>query len=387
MDKIDVSAIDLSEYAQSLGWKLIKEALNDGLFLLNSPYKEEGDYSQLSFPKDISNPQHQDSAYISLKKLAEMYKKSVAEIVDEVREVNDDVICLRYYSEIKTVNSLSFEEAFDTIKSTRQMLLSAASTVVCPQVYHPKLNRMEPQDLIKRTRYRHTQEGSFILKISIPFEPTTYRSPLSNSVTDNIETGLPIGRQTAEIISLAGQKILESIESNTITDLWNEQSHSKQPILSYNFCESLLGMFDEERELPFELRFNWSRMSLRTYPAPKVPSTLKFPFSYKYKIEELREKFAPAREKMNGLFFGTVEQLNGDPGPDKRRSGEVIIKLFIDPDPVKAKANLNADDYAIAIKAHETGGALLMFKAKLNRKNRIANIEEISDLKLTTTHF
>ncbi|KAA2241791.1 hypothetical protein F0L74_18160 [Chitinophaga agrisoli] len=374
MEKVDVSSIEIRDYAQSLGWQLIREALKDGLFVLNSP---NGDNTQLIFSKDSDVPHYPEMALQTLKRLSDYYRKNLTEVAEEIREVNDDVISLRYYSESKVVNSISFEEAFEAIAATRQMLLSAASSVVNPKTYHPKLNRTEPQELIKKTKFRHTQEGSFIIKVSIPFEPVNMLDKLFPD-----QSTKPMGRQTVELISTASKEIIETIDSNTIAGLYQRQSASERPIISYNFCDSLLKIFDKERELPFELIFNWSKASLLNTPKPEVPGRIAFPFSYRGKLEELKEYFTPQRKEIKDTFYGTVEALNGDIGADGRRSGEVVFALLIETDIVRARANLNAEQYQVAIKAHEQGGAYVMIKAKLNQQSRGGLIEEIVDFRL-----
>ena len=230
METIDVSAIDIRDYAISQKWTVVKEALNDGLYVLNSPYNDD---MQLIFPKDESDSFFQEMARIALDKLSKINNFSFQKMIDEIREVNDDVICLRYYSENKNVNFISFEEAFDAIEATRQMLLSAASSVVAPALFHPKLNRTEPQDLIKKTRFRHTEEGSFILKISHPCEIINR----NNLFDDQYE--IPFSRNAFEIMNRSAIKISNAIEADTIANLFNEEKNSSEPIISYNFCESL----------------------------------------------------------------------------------------------------------------------------------------------------
>lgn len=374
MEKVDVSSIEIRDYAQSLGWSLVKEALKDGLFVLDSPKQ---DNTQLVFPKDSADANFQELANNSLKRISEFYRKCISQIVDEIREVNDDVINLRYYSDNKVVNSISFEEAYEAISATRQMILSAASTVVNPRTFHPKLNRTEPQDLIKKTRFRHTQEGSFIIKVSIPFEPTQLTNTLFDLLPD-----APIGRQTVEVISQSSKEIIDSIDSNSIFDLSKSQIGMEKPIISYNFCESLIKIFDEERQLPFELIFNWSRASLIGNAAPTVPSKIAFPFSYKNKLEELKGYLAPKKKELADIFYGTVESLNGDTGQDGHRSGEVVFALLIENELVRARANLNVEQYQAAIRAHEKGGAYVMIKGILNRQTRVGVVDNISDFKL-----
>jgi hypothetical protein len=378
MSNIDVSSIEIRDFAQSLGWALSREALQDGLFVLDSP---TGDGTQLEFPKDIDAPEFAEMARISIKRLCEFYKTSPVRLVEEIREVNDDVLSLRYFSQSKIVNSLSFEEAYETIAATRQMLLSAASSIVHPAIYHPKLNRSEPQELIKKARFRHTQEGSFILKVAIPFEQAFATNSLFGSISE-INPERSLGRQTVELISKSSKEIIDSIESNSIKELFETQVVEEKPIISYNFCDSLLRMFDEERELPFELIFNWSRSSLKSIPKPQVPDRVAFPFAYLSKLNELKEYLTPQKPEINDTFIGTVEELNGDLGLDGRRSGEVILNLLVGTEIVKTKLNLNADQYHDAIRAHERGPAYVRVRGKLHIHARLGRLDEIIEFRM-----
>lgn len=378
MKFVDVSAIEIRDYAQSLNWTLVKEALQEGLFVLNSP---DGSNTQLLFPKEVASSSFQELAYMSLKRLAEYYKKPIEAIAEDIREVNDDVIGVRYYSANKTVNSISFEEAYRAIAATRQLILSAASTVVNPQLFHPKLNRTEPQEIIKNTRFRHTEEGSFIIKVSIPFENAS-----SGKVFFSEQCGskMPIGRQTIEVISQSSQAIIDAIESNSIQALYVAEAKKTNPIISYNFCDALTKVFDDERELPFELLFNWSKSSALTYPVPTAPRRVSFPFDYKPKLQELKNYLAPATKAVADTFYATVESLNGDIGPDGMRSGEVTLSVLIENEIVRARANLDKEKYKTAIEAHQQGGAYVMAKGILNRQNRFGLIEKITEFSLLT---
>ena len=374
---IDVTSLEIRDYAQSRGWTLVREALYDGLFVLNSPTR---DGTQLVFPKETTDAPFTEMAQVSLQRLAEFHNERFHKVLENIREVNDDVLCLRYFSTTKIVNSLSFEEAFQTISATRQMLLSAASSVVNPTVFHPKLNRTEPQELIKKTKFRHTQEGSFILTVAIPFEHQFARNTLFEGMEEApIEAS--IGRKTIELVNTSSRQIVESIESNTIRELYDTQSRIERPIVSYNFCDSLLKMFDKDRELPFEFHFHWSRASLQNLPWPTTPQRITFPFAYMGKLEELKSYFTPTRPEVTDTFYGTVESLNGDTGPDGTRSGEVIFNLLIDEDLVKAKANLSAEQYSDAIRAHERGRAVVMIRGRLQIQPR-AKLDNITELRL-----
>lgn len=375
MEKVDVKALEIRDYAISHGWKLVKEALKDGIFVLDSP---TGDYTQLVFPKDESASEYQEMAFVSIKRLTEFYKLPLNKLTEDIREVNDDVIALRYFSDSKTVNSISFQEVLDSFDATKQMLLSAASTIVNPVTFHPKLNRTEAQDLIKKARFRHTEEGSFILKVSIPFELT--HSPVPTLFGETLEA--PFSRKAIEVISESSAILLETIESDSINELFEKQSSAERPLISYNFCDALSKLFDEERELPFQLMFNWSKSSMLKMPAPILPDRITFPFSHKNKIEEIREYFTPKRKDLQDNFIATVETLDGSIGEDGKRSGYVVLSILYENEIIKARVNLNSDFYAVAVEAHKRGGAYVEISGLLKPNKRSNTIEDIKNFNL-----
>ena len=375
MERIDVSSMEIRDYALSDGWRLIKEALRDGLFVLNSPYN---DYSQLSFPKDENIPEFQEMAGIALNRLANLKQKPIYKIIEEIREVNDDVISIRYYSDKKDVSSISFEEALQSIEATRQLLLSAASSIVNPSLYHPKLIRVEPQELIKKTRFRHTEEGSFILKISCPFD--TINSSSSLFEEDGFEK--PLSRSAFELINSTSLKIIEAIEEDGIQKLYEDQEQMNAPDISFNFCDALSKLYDEDRELPFQLIFNWSKSSMQKLQPPSFNNKVAFPYSTKLKMEEVKGYFAPRKNNHSGIFYGTVETLDGVIGEDGKRFGQVMLSLLYENELIKTKVNLNADAYALAVEAHRLGGAYVQIKGDLKRGRRANSIENLQNFDL-----
>jgi len=375
MEKIDVSAIDIRDYAISQKWTLVKEALNDGLYVLNSP---NNDYMQLVFPKDESVSFFQEMAEMTLNKLAKLHNFSFQKMIEEIREVNDDVICLRYFSENKNVNSISFEEAFEAITATRQMLQSAASSVVAPALHHPILNRTEAQELIKKTRFRHTEEGSFILKISHPCEIIT----VSDIFGEQYEK--PLSRSAFEIMNSSAVKISNAIEADDISTLFHEEKNSAKPVISHNFCESLSKLFDNEREIPFQLIFNWSKSSLQKIPVPNISNRVVFPFSNKSKMEQVKAYFEPPKRDFlqKETFVGTVETLDGNVGEDERRSGSVTLTVFYNNETFKSKVNLSSDQYQTALDALQKGNAFVKIVGDLQRGKRSQSIVNVQSFNL-----
>ncbi len=129
MTNLDLKPIELRDYALAIGWTLIDAAIQDGLFVLNSPDK---DYKQLVFPTDNENPDFVNQVSLALDKLTGFTKKNRFQVINEIRTLNDDLISLRYYSNENRINSISFQDAVDSIEAAKQMLLAAGSSIINP---------------------------------------------------------------------------------------------------------------------------------------------------------------------------------------------------------------------------------------------------------------
>lgn len=374
MRTIDINPFELRDYAISHGWKLVTEALKDGLFVLNSPFN---DFKQLVFPKSIEGSNAEELSEV-VTKLSKIYNKSSFKLLEEIREINDDVISLRYYSDSKNINSLSFEEALESIEGTKQLILAASSSIINPVTFHPRLSRTEPNELLKKIRFRHTEEGSFVLKVSCPLEFES--NPVANLFGKTVHE--PFARKTFIHINSTSNQLLNSIESNTQETFISEQKKSETPTISYNFCEALIGLFDDERELPFQLMFNWSRNSVQKLPLPSIPSKLTFDFSLKSKISEVKSYLQPVNSPINGTFIATVESLNGNIGSDGKRAGEVKLTVFRESEIINARAILNSEQYTQADTAHMNPGSYIRIKGKLNPGKQIRLISDIEEFVL-----
>jgi hypothetical protein len=191
---MDLKPIEIRDYALGMGWTLIDDAIQDGLYVMSSP---NDDYKQLVFPTDSENPDFESQVLLALDKLCRFTKKNRFQVINEIRTLNDDLISLRYYSNDNRINSISFQDAVDSIEAAKQLLLAAGSSIINPVLYHPRLSRSEAIGLLRTARFRHTEEGSFILNISYPLNSDELMS-------ENLfgeEEKRPFGRSVFELIN------------------------------------------------------------------------------------------------------------------------------------------------------------------------------------------
>lgn len=377
---MDLKPIEIRDYALGMGWTLIDDAIQDGLYVMSSP---NDDYKQLVFPTDSENPDFESQVLLALDKLCRFTKKNRFQVINEIRTLNDDLISLRYYSNDNRINSISFQDAVDSIEAAKQLLLAAGSSIINPVLYHPRLSRSEAIGLLRTARFRHTEEGSFILNISYPLNSDELMS-------ENLfgeEEKRPFGRSVFELINSTSYALTNAIASNKLEELLERQLKLDSPEFSYNLCDALSSFFPTVTEVPFEMRFRYSpsfNRRLKSIPSKSLPSSVKFHYEYKVKIDEFKQYLYPEKAPSSDTFVGTVESLNGNEGKDGRREGEATIALLVDSEIVNAKVLLNADEYEIAHSAHIKKSGYVRVKGVLSPGRRQHTLKDISDFKEIT---
>jgi hypothetical protein len=93
-------------------------------------------------------------------------------------------------------------------------------------------------------------------------------------------------------------------------------------------------------------------------------------------IEDLYKTLRPTEAIAASLFIGKVVTLKGRPGDDGRMQGETTLALLHD-EILRARADLNPDDYQKAVEAHRKGEGV-RFWGKLHLGRRIHRVTDIS---------
>lgn len=90
-----------------------------------------------------------------------------------------------------------------------------------------------------------------------------------------------------------------------------------------------------------------------------------------------------AEKQTDDVFIGTVEQLEGEMGPDGRRSGDVILSLLLTEGlQVRARTQLDADDYAKAYQAHISDGTYIKVARLLHPGRQPRRLDQLRSFEL-----
>ncbi len=344
-----IAPTSLRDYAKSRGWALLKEAAKDRLYVLIHP---RFDRRQLVFPMDTTAPDYAEAIMLVIEKLAAIEARPLPAVLKNVAEVSDDSLAFRVMSARTEEQSLPLSFVGSMLEGAQQMLRASVCTVLKPQIHHPRLSRAEAQQFLESARFRHTQPGSFILNVSCPVQAMDIQTSLGTPEQES-----PFIRRATMTLHRSLVALVSAIETDSLDTLIQIEKSSAAPSLSSNFCEALTHFEDESLRNSIEIGVTWAA-SISLPAGQKPVSVVRVQNDYFSRIEEVRRELRSPEKLTDDTFIGTVERLDGEMGPNGRRSGAVILSLLL-PDEgiqVRARANLNADDYAKADRAHMSDG-------------------------------
>ena len=366
---------DLRDYAKDQGWVLLKEAAKDRLYVMTNPSFER---RQLVFPMDTTAPDYSEAVMLVVGKLAAMEGRSAQAVIKNLLEVGDDAIAFRVTTPRPDERSLPLAFAGSMVTGAQQLLLASACTVLKPQAHHPRLSRTEAQQFLETAKFRHTQPGSFVLNVSCPVQGLDVQAPLLQEEAD-----APFVRRTTATLRKALGELVTAIETDSLDAFVEATKNGANPLVSSNLCEALTRFEDSSLKNSVEIGITWAAAIPKPANEGRV-SIIRIQHDYFPRIEEVRRELRSKEQHLEDVFPATVERLDGEMGEDGKRSGEVILRLLT-PDGdelVRARANLTADQYELADKAHMTDGAFVKVAGKLHPGRQPRQLSDIKSFEL-----
>ncbi|MBV7532890.1 hypothetical protein [Chitinophaga sp. sic0106] len=363
-----IAAADLRDYAKSQGWQQLPEALADGLFVLNNPRYAQ---RQIVFPIDASACDYVDAIDIALHKLAFLEQKPLATILGAINEIKDDTLRFRLVDTRTDATFIPLPYAISAINGAKEMLLAGACTVLRPQLNHPRLSGAEALELIDKTRFRQTEIGSFVIKVSTPVRALNIQGSL-------FEEDFPFVRQTTLAINRGLSTLITAIETDTLENMIEQVKFDPAPAVSANLCKAVTNFQEQHDAVDLYIDFSWA--GAVTIPGElTVQNQLKIQNDYFSRIDDVRRELKRSEElKLEDVFMATVENLSGEIGFDNKRSGDVILYLYKDSEVIRARTILDAEQYLKADISHMTADSYLRIKGKLYPGNQPRILSDIT---------
>ncbi|MBW0001262.1 MAG: hypothetical protein JO015_19380 [Verrucomicrobia bacterium] len=307
-----VAPTDLRDYAKSRGWVLVPDGLRDRLFVLSHP---KFDRRQLVFPIDTTAPDYTEAVMLAAEKLALLEGRPLPDVLSALQEVNDDTLRFRIDTSCDVGGALPLAFVGSVVSGAQQLLLAASCTVLKPQSHHPRLSRSEAQQLIEASQFRHTEPGSFVVKVSCPVRALDVQAALFPGEVD-----APFVRRTMLTVKRALHELVTAIEADTLSQLIENVQKMATPVISSNLCEALTRFEDDALKNSLEVDISWAIST--PLPAGEVmPARIRIQWDYFSRIEEVRRALRSPEQHQEDTFIGTVERLDGAMQPDGPSGG------------------------------------------------------------------
>ena len=221
---------------------------------------------------------------------------------------------------------------------------------------------------------RHTESGSFVLKVACPIDA------IPSDIGDLLQP--PFVRRAILGMNQAMRDLISALEADTLDKLVEQAKKEGTSPLSSNLCEGLIAFQDEDLRANLDISVSWSAR-LETPPAA-FREKVRIQWDYFPRIEQVRVALRPEEKAMEQPFVGMVDELKGELGPGEQREGEVILNLLVDGESIKAKASLNVEHHKLAHQAYGQGKTYIKVTGLLqpgNQPRKLTDVKEFTLLK------
>jgi hypothetical protein len=379
-----INPVAIRTYAIATGWKRVATVNGTAAVYTHS----SGDLDQLIVPLEDNVSDYARRIAEVIANLAEKENRPAGQILNDLLVPPSDILRFRIDDSDSQSGLLPLEQGLGLLEGAKKALLAAACSVIQPRTFHPRLSRSEAELLIEECLLGQTERGSYTAVICCPLgaaesDPLVSTTmPLFEAEPDfHLESAqtakTPFTRLTTTFLMRSVNKIAAALDADRSDILFKHNSDDL--LISANLCDALVMMEPDGERSRLALTATWSRL-LPPQSGHTPPSSVQLRKEYFPAIGALAESLRPVRKPEVSQFVGLVDSLNGDPDEQGQVRGEVQLLIFTQDESIRARVNLDADDYQTALKAHGTGG-YVSFNGILVRGNRVHRITEFVNFK------
>ena len=329
-------------YALAKRWQRVREV--DGDIAL---FERSGtDFAQLIVPMDSSADDYPRRIADVVDTLAEVESRAAMQVLQDILRPDSDVMRYSVVSEDAKAGVLPLQDGIRLLQGARRSLLAAACSVVSPSHHHPRMSRTEATQLVDACQLGQTERGSFTAAIVCPLRAVEQEQTL-------IQGAEPFTRRATSLLMKSASRLVRAIEFDQVPTVYEDDLN--EPMLSANLCEALLRMQPQGERSVLSVSVNWAS-TLPPAENQSPPGVVRIRHEYFEIIADVFKKLRPSQAPTESLFIGQVDALNGDIGDDGRMQGEVTLLLLHEEELVKARTELNPDEYQTAVDAHRIAG-------------------------------
>lgn len=349
-------------YALAKGWQRVP-GVNGEIALFNRP---NGQLDQLIVPMDDGLDDYAKRLREVVENLADFEARPVSEILNDLISPEADVVRYRVASPATARGTIPLVEGIRLLDGAKRTILAAGCSVVNPAAHHPRMSRVEAQQLLGACNLGQTERESYSVSVSCPLRAVEQDQAL-------LPGAEPFTRRTVTLLIKSLARVVDSIEADAVPNVFVDTPG--EPLVSANLCDALLQMQPQQAQSHLDVKVSWAT----TLP-PKEPlrDIVRIRYEYFPIIDDIAKKLRPALEPAASLFVGYIDTLSGEPGEDGRIVGEATVSVLHEEQAQLVRVTLSAEEWPTAHAALGDHG-IVRFKGILHRGTRVHHITELSE--------
>jgi hypothetical protein len=357
-----VSPVDITSYLLSKG-SLRKGAFRD----VAGVWEYKGD--EIIVPNDRQLADYAPSIATILAKLEMVENRSQLEIIKDIQLSVYDVIRVRNTSTEAGKGSLPIADSVKFITNTKEMILSAACSLVSKKACYLSRKPQQAEDYMKSVRFGQTEIGSFVITVLSPVSPEL-KSPYLTLI--DLQQELPYEKKVIpalhQALAALNYAAREASESHDIAPFISNIENG----VTSNLCDSIVNLNDTADGGTVEIGFTLSINRKNTQRLTPVV----FEKEYSPILREASNKIKEIEPQPDQEITGFVVKLNRQ---TDEKIGQITIQ-DIQPDKQRYVAVfLNEPAYDRAIQAHKDQN-LVKISGTVSRQGRGYALEPTGDL-------
>jgi hypothetical protein len=313
----------------------------------------------LEVPQQAAAPDYARTLTFLIEDIARLESRTPAAVLRDLKTSSVDVVRLGIESAMTRDGRIPVEAGRRVYAAARDLVLSAACSVIEPRSAFATRKPEEAMTLLQRARFGQTELGSFVLTIECDIPPRL-QSPL---FADDGDPDAPLERRTciqlAHALEGAEAASRESAASGQIEPFRRQTQNG----VSANLCDAVAEMLEATAAEAIRASFSFaSRRPLATRVARNVVFTPDLSALLREAAARLREEVTyPATE-----IVGPVVKLDS---AEPARGGEVIVLAAVNGKRRHVHLALDADAYRKVVMAH-LASEQVRFAGELVREGR-----------------
>ena len=363
-----LGALDVKRYLLGTGWERVSGRRVDvGIF--RRPGSDEADEAEVVLPLSLDFTDVPDAMARAVAEIARVEQRPVAQVLRDLRRPRSDVLRFAVESRDTADGGIGLDEGLALLSGSKKALLAAACSVKRPQRFHPRMTLRDAEAFVRSCRLGQTEHGSFVATIECELDVDDTAPQLPTLAE---EAPVPFGRKATTLLLASVARVVDAIRADDTRGLLDPPPGA--PVVSANLCEALVEMMPLQDDGGLRIGSSWSPLLA---PPRAVPGIVRIEGTYRSALEGVVRALRPAASPTPDLYVGKVDALQGEPGPDGRMQGEVVLAVQVEDAVVKMRFDLDPGEYVVAASAH-LGGRYVAVRGVLKRGARVHRLEDAS---------